>query len=74
MDIKINGLSCNGNVPTDLIEEYASGASGLRNMGGGNYQFNWKTLSSYAGSCKNIGLDFGSGYVEVAVANFNFKS
>jgi len=74
VDIKINSLSCGGNVPTDLIEEYASGASGLKNMGGGNYQFNWKTPNTYAGSCKNIGLDFGGGYVEVALANFNFKT
>jgi uncharacterized repeat protein (TIGR01451 family) len=74
VDIKINSLSCGGNVPSDLIEEYASGASGLKNMGGGNYQFNWKTPTNYAGSCKNIGLDFGGGYVEVALANFNFKS
>jgi uncharacterized repeat protein (TIGR01451 family) len=74
VDIKINSLSCGGNVPTDLIEEYASGASGLRNLGGGNYQFNWKTPNNYAGTCKNIGLDFGSGYVEMALANFNFKS
>ena len=58
----------------DLIEEYASGASGLRNMGGGNYQFNWKTPTNYVGSCKNIGLDFRGGYVEVALANFNFKN
>ena len=74
VDIKISSLSCGGNVPTDLIEEYASGASGLKNMGGGSYQFNWKTPSNYTGTCKNIGLDFGSGYVEVALAVFNFKS
>jgi hypothetical protein len=43
-------------------------------MGGGSYQFNWKTPTNYASSCKNIGLDFGGGYVEMALANFNFKS
>ena len=74
VDIKISSLSCGGNVPTDLIEEYASGASGLNNKGGGNYQFNWKTPTNYLGTCKNIGLDFGSGYVEMALAVFNFKS
>ena len=74
VDIKISSLSCGGNVPTDLIEEYASGASGLNNKGGGNYQFNWKTPTNYAGTCKNIGLDFGSGYVELALAVFNFKT
>ena len=74
VDIKISSLSCGGNVPTDLIEEYASGASGLNNKGGGNYQFNWKTPTNYTGTCKNIGLDFGGGYVEVALAVFNFKS
>ena len=74
VDIKISSLSCGGNVPTDLIEEYASGSSGLNNKGGGNYQFNWKTPTNYSGTCKNIGLDFGGGYVEVALAVFNFKS
>ena len=63
-------------MPTDLIEEYASGASGLKNQGGGKYQFNWKTPTDYSGSCKNIELVFGTGglsYVEVALAYFNFK-
>ena len=29
--------------PTDGVEEYAAGGSGLQNLGGGNYQLNWAT-------------------------------
>lgn len=42
----------------------------------GSYQFNWKTLSSYAGSCKTIELVCGTGddsYVEEPHAFFSFK-
>jgi hypothetical protein len=73
VNIAITSLSCSSSTVTDLIEEYAPGASGLQNQGDGYYQFNWKTPPSYALTCKNIGLDFGNGYVERALANFNFK-
>jgi len=33
-------------------EEYAAGASGLQNLGGGNYQINWKTDKAYTGQCR----------------------
>ena len=72
-NIAIGSLNCGSTSSADLIEEYASGSSGLHNLGDGNYQFNWKTPTGYANSCKNIGLDFGNGYVELALANFNFK-
>jgi uncharacterized repeat protein (TIGR01451 family) len=60
----------------DQIEEYAAGASGLQNQGNGNYQFNWKTPTSYANSCKSIALVFGAGgtsYTENPSAFFTFK-
>jgi hypothetical protein len=65
-------LSCGQGVTTDLVEEYAAGASGLINKGDGSYQFNWKTPTSYAKSCKTLKLDLGDGS-PVKVALFEFK-
>jgi hypothetical protein len=69
-------LNCGLGTTQDLIEEYAAGASGLQNLGDGNYQFNWKTPTGYAGSCKSIALVFGAGgigYTENPAAYFTFK-
>jgi hypothetical protein len=55
-------LSCSGlNEGTDAIEEYATAASGLQNLGNGYYQLNWKTPTSYAGTCRQLRLDIGEG-------------
>jgi hypothetical protein len=70
------GISCSLSNTTDQIEEYAAGASGLQNQGNGNYQFNWKTPTTYANSCKSIALVFGAGgtsYTETPSAFFTFK-
>jgi hypothetical protein len=64
-------LSCSAGVATDQIEEYATGASGLQNLGNGYYQWNWKTLTSYANSCKTLKLDLGEGIFHTAL--FQFK-
>ncbi|HKU61655.1 MAG TPA: PxKF domain-containing protein [Gemmatimonadales bacterium] len=65
-------LSCSQGSTTDQIEEYAAGASGLINKGDGSYQFNWKTPTSYAKSCKTVKLDLGDGS-PVKIALFEFK-
>ena len=44
---------------TDAVEEYAPGASGLQNLGGGAYQINWATPKSFAGTCRRLRLDLG---------------
>jgi hypothetical protein len=69
-------LNCANAATSDVIEEYAAGASGLQNLGDGNYQFNWKTPAAYAGTCKSIALSFGAGglgYTENPSAFFTFK-
>ena len=69
-------LSCAQGSTADLIEEYAAGASGLINKGDGSYQFNWKTPTSYAKSCKTLRLDLGEGTAQnpvYHVALFEFK-
>ena len=74
--IRAKDQGCATGTTTDLLEEYASGASGLQNHGDGRYQFNWKTPSTYVGSCKSIELVFGTGglsYVDGPHAFFSFK-
>jgi hypothetical protein len=66
----VSSLSC-ASRSTDVIEEYASGNSGLQNLGDGYYQWNWKTPTSYANLCKKLQLDLGEGLFHTAL--FQFK-
>jgi len=72
LGVAVTGMVCTVNAALDQIEEYA-GASGLQNLGDGYYQFNWKTPTSYANSCKSIGLNLGEGTPRGPLAYFNFK-
>lgn len=61
--------SCGGSA--DAIEQYA-GSSGLQYLGDGNWQFNWKTPTSYAGQCQTMTLnlrDHGSGRTAAFIFN-----
>jgi hypothetical protein len=55
------GLQCAAGTSADQVSEYASGASGLQNLGDGYYQFNWATPKSYANSCKTLRLNLSEG-------------
>jgi flagellar hook assembly protein FlgD len=68
--VKVENLDCGLTTTVDAIEEYAAGASGLQNLGGGNYQFNWKTLTGYAKSCKTMKLNLGEGSSRIALFQF----
>jgi hypothetical protein len=60
--VKIGSIAipCTGTgQPSDEVEEYATGASGLQNLGQGKYQINWNTSKSYAGTCRRLRLDLG---------------
>jgi hypothetical protein len=63
-------LSCSVGATGDAIEEYASGSSGLQDLGDGYYQFNWATPKSYANSCKTLRLDLGDGIARTATFEF----
>ncbi|MDL1910257.1 hypothetical protein FBQ81_06120 [Chloroflexi bacterium CFX6] len=63
-------LSCPVGTTTDLLEEYAAGNSGLQNLGDGYYQWNWKTPTIYANSCKTLRLDLGEGIYHTALFQF----
>lgn len=69
--VKVVSLSCATGTSVDAVEEYATGSSGLQNLGGGFYQFNWKTPTTYANSCKTMHLDLGEGLTHTAL--FQFK-
>jgi hypothetical protein len=64
-------LACPVGTTTDLVEEYSSGSSGLQNLGNGYYQWNWKSPSTYASSCKTLQLSLGDGLFHTAL--FQFK-
>jgi len=71
--VTVTGLSCALGSSIDLVEEVAPGGSGLTNLGDGYYQINWKTPSSYAGSCKRLSLNLGEGEARTGLAYISFK-
>jgi Tol biopolymer transport system component len=68
--LTVTALACGLATTADQVEEYAAGASGLLNLGNGNYQINWKTPKAYAGSCKTLRLDVGDGVFHEARIRF----
>ena len=68
--ITVAGISCTLDTTLDQLEEVAAGASGLQNLGNGNYQLNWKSPTTYAGSCKRLQLDLGEGGYHTADFKF----
>jgi adhesin/invasin len=68
--ITATGITCTAGATTDQLEELAAGASGLQNLGDGNYQLNWKSPTSYANSCKRLRLDLGDGSSHTADFKF----
>lgn len=54
-----------------LADATASGSSGFQNLGGGFYQFNWKTSKAWAGTCRQLQVNLGDGILHVA--DFRFK-
>jgi hypothetical protein len=61
VNLSTASLTCSQTGNPDDIEVYAAGSSGLQNLGGGYYQFNWKSPTNYANSCKTLTLDLGKG-------------
>jgi hypothetical protein len=68
--VTVASLGCALGTTVDALEEYAAGSSGLQNLGNGYYQFNWKSPSSYANSCKTLRLDLGEGSPRTALFKF----
>jgi len=53
------------------VQESAAGSSGLQYIGGGNWQFNWKTPKTYANQCRVMELKLDDG--NTRTARFQFK-
>lgn len=65
------GDGCGTAAGSDVIEQY-SGSSGLQNLGGGAYQYNWKTPKTYKGQCRTMTVSFASATGSES-AGFSFK-
>ncbi len=52
------GRTCEGGVTSDAVERYAGG-SGLRDLGGGYYRFDWQTPKRYRGQCRTLKVTIG---------------
>lgn len=64
-------LNCNTNDPgVDVVETLTAGGSSL-SFGGDQYNYVWKTESSWAGTCRQLVITLNDGSVHVA--NFKFK-
>ena len=71
--VTVSGIACSLGASDDLVEELAPGGSALKNLGDGYYQINWKTPTSYAGSCKSLNLNLGEGEPRTSLAYISFK-
>jgi hypothetical protein len=71
--VTVSGVNCSLGTTDDLVEEAAAGNSGLQNLGGGYYQINWKSPTSYAGSCKSLNLNLVEGAPRTGLALIHFK-
>jgi hypothetical protein len=71
--VTVSGISCSLGSSDDLVEEVAPGGSALQNLGDGYYQLNWKTPTSYAGSCKSLSLNLSEGAARTGLAYISFK-
>lgn len=56
----------------DSIEEYAAGNNGLLPLGGGKWQFNWKTPPEYSNTCQAVYIAFANGTTS-PIVKFSFK-
>lgn len=68
--IAVSTLDCDTAEGSDEVEQSETTGSGLQNLGDGYYQLNWKTLKSYAGTCKTMHLDIGDGVTHDAFFEF----
>lgn len=73
---EVPGALCTADVTagTDILTTTFAGGSGLQNLGGGNYQYNWKTpKGTPTGTCAEITFTYSSGAFLVTPPEFQFK-
>ncbi len=74
-NLTIIGVACTDvSTAADAIDEYSTDASvALENLGGGYYQYNWKTRRGHAGTCKTVTLSLPSMYATPTNPSATFK-
>lgn len=77
VDLTVTGVTCESiSTAASAVEAYVPGqAVSLENLGGGYYQYNWKTSRADLGSCKAVTLALPETYTTPTnpVANFKFS-
>ena len=76
VDLTVRKARCGslGATGTDPVERYARQRKGLQNLGGGRYQYNWKTAGDAKG-CRVVSLGLPSEYNASALsAHFQFSN
>jgi hypothetical protein len=68
--VTASAIACPGGAPGDAVEETLPDGSGLRNHGNGNYSINWRSPTSFAGTCKRVKVDLGGGLAPTALFRF----
>lgn len=76
-NLTVTGVTCESiSTAVSAVEEYVVGqAVSLQNLGGGYYQYNWKTSRADQNSCKTVTLALPDTYTTPTnpVANFKFS-
>jgi hypothetical protein len=77
VNLAITGVTCESiSTAVSAVEEYVVGqAVSLQNLGGGYYQYNWKTSRADQDSCKTVTLALPDTYATPTrpIANFKFS-
>jgi hypothetical protein len=69
--VAVEPRACSASAATDAVEETSTASTSLANLGDGYYQYNWKTPTAYASTCKTLHLSLGDGVTHDAY--FEFK-
>lgn len=76
--LTITSVACTDiSTAADAVDEYPADAGvALQNLGGGYYQYNWKTAKADAGTCKTVMLSLPASYVTPTrpIATFRFQA
>ena len=73
--LTITGVACNDvTTAAQAVDEYSADTGvALMNLGGGYYQYNWKTNKADAGKCKSVALSLPSTYTTPTNPTATFK-
>jgi hypothetical protein len=68
--VRTTTIACDGSAVSDAIEDYATSNTGLLDLGGGEYQYNWQSPKSFENSCRKVTVDLGDGATHFALFRF----